>query len=118
MFIMGDATNWLKDLATTAINMGNDLKIDCHSTSDSLLIPSIYTVYKTPRQLALVEIKKVIFNNPATIVFWADGTKTVVKAQGDDKFDPEKGLAMAISKKYFGNHGFYCDVFKKFLGGK
>lgn len=26
-------------------------------------------------------IKKVIFNNPATIVLWNDGTKTVVKAQ-------------------------------------
>ena len=73
---------------------------------------------KTPRQMALESIKDVIFNDPATIVFWADGTKTVVKAQGDDKFDPEKGLAMAISKKYFGNYGFYCDVFKKFLGGK
>lgn len=73
---------------------------------------------KTPRQMALENIKDVIFNDPATIVFWADGTKTVVKTQGDDKFDPEKGLAMAISKKYFGNYGFYCDVFKKFLGGK
>ena len=26
-------------------------------------------------------IKKVIFNNPATIVFWRDGTKTVVKTR-------------------------------------
>jgi len=31
-----------------------------------------------------LEIKKVIFKNPATIVFWADGTKTVVKAKNED----------------------------------
>ena len=45
------------------------------------------------------EIKNVIFNDPATIVFWKDGTKTVVKCQDGDEFDPEKGLAMAIAKK-------------------
>lgn len=60
-------------------------------------------------------IKKVIFNDPATIVLWADGTKTVVKCQDGDVFDPEKGLAMAISKKCFGNMGRYYEVFKKWL---
>ena len=44
------------------------------------------------------KIKNVIFNKPATIVFWEDGTKTVVKAI-DEPFDEEKGLAMAIAKK-------------------
>lgn len=60
-------------------------------------------------------IKKVIFNNPYTIVLWADGTKTIVKAQDGDNFDPEKGLAMAIAKKAFGNSGNYYDEFKKWL---
>ena len=58
-------------------------------------------------------IKDVIFNKPATIVFWTDGTKTVVKCQNDDIFDPEKGLAMAIAKKAFGNKGNYCNEIKK-----
>ena len=62
----------------------------------------------------LIEPKKVIFNDPATIVFWHDGTKTVVKAI-DEPFDPEKGLAMAISKKYLGNEGNYYNTFKKWL---
>lgn len=62
-------------------------------------------------------IKNVIFNDPATIVFWSDGTKTVVKCHGED-FDPEKGLAMAISKKIFGNNGDYYNIFKKFLPQK
>lgn len=63
-------------------------------------------------------IKNVIFNNPATIVFWADGTKTVVKCQDDDEFDMEKGLAMAISKKALGNRGNYNEVFKKWCVDK
>lgn len=69
---------------------------------------------RTPKQLAMDRIQNVIFNDPATIVIWADGTKTVVKAD-NELFDPEKGLAMAISKKFFDNKGYYCDVFKKWL---
>lgn len=60
-------------------------------------------------------IKKVIFNSPYTIVLWADGTKTIVKAQDGDNFDSEKGLAMAISKKAFGNNGNYYDKLKEWL---
>lgn len=58
-------------------------------------------------------IEKVIFNPPATIVYWCDGTKTVVKA--DETFDPEKGLAMAIAKHHLGNKGNYYNEFKKWL---
>ena len=61
------------------------------------------------------EIKKVHFNDPVTVVIWKDGTKTIVRAQNGEKFDPEKGLAMAISKKVFGNNGNYFDEFKKWI---
>lgn len=60
-------------------------------------------------------IKNVIFNDPATIVFWNDGSKTVVKAQDGDEFDPEKGLAMAISKKVLGNKYDYYNTFSRWL---
>ena len=60
-------------------------------------------------------IRKVIFNDPATIVYWSDKSKTVVKVQEGDVFDPEKGLAMAIAKKAMGNKGNYCNEFKKWL---
>lgn len=62
-------------------------------------------------------IKKVIFNAPATIVFWDDGTKTVVKCENEE-YDPEKGLAMAIAKKTLGNQGNYYNQFKKWLPEK
>jgi hypothetical protein len=51
--------------------------------------------------MSIPEIDRVIFNNPTTIVKWADGTKTVVKTDDHDIFDEEVGLAMAIVKKMF-----------------
>lgn len=62
------------------------------------------------------KIKNVILNDPAVIVIWEDGTKTVVKAQGEE-FDPEKGLAMAISKKALGNKHSYYGAFLKNIPG-
>ena len=61
------------------------------------------------------QIKDVIYNDPATIVFWMDGTKTVVKCGDYDIYDPEKGLAMAIAKKTLGNQGNYYETFKSWL---
>lgn len=62
------------------------------------------------------EIEKVIFNDPATIVFWKDGTKTVVKAQNGEAFDPEKGLAMAFFKKMHGNTGRFNNIIHTWVG--
>lgn len=44
--------------------------------------------------------KKMVVNGPATIVFWSDGTKTIAKCCKDEPFDPEKGVAIAIAKKF------------------
>lgn len=64
-----------------------------------------------------IGIKEVIFNNPATIVIWSDGTKTVVKCQPSDEYNKETGLAMCIAKKYLGNKGNFNEVFKKYIEG-
>ena len=61
-------------------------------------------------------IQQVIFNPPATIVIWKDGSKTVVKCGENDIFDPEKGLAMAISKRAFGDNRDYYEIFAKWVG--
>ena len=58
-------------------------------------------------------IERVLFNKPATIVFWADGTKTVVKCRKGDKWDAEKGLAMACAKKLLGNDDGYHQTLAK-----
>lgn len=75
-------------------------------------IPYICKEDRNVQETTLIpEITNVIFEEPATIVFWADGTKTVVRIQEDEEFDPEKGLAMAISKKVLGNKREYYHTF-------
>ena len=63
----------------------------------------------------LPKIDKVIFNDPATIIFWKDSTKTVVKCHDRDCFDKEKGFAMACLKKVLGNCGHYYEEVKKWV---
>lgn len=96
----------------------------CVFRVDRELPPGLYFV-ETDRSKAPVTrmmpndfVKQVIFNPPATIVLWADGTKTVVKCPQNDIFDPEKGLAMAIAKKSLGGSDSYYDVFKKWVPEK
>ena len=63
-------------------------------------------------------IKQVIFNGPATIVYWKDGCKTVVKCQEGAVNDPEKGLAMAVARHYLCDilrMSRYDGIFKKYL---
>lgn len=50
------------------------------------------------------EVREIRYNGPATIVFWEDNTKTVVKVQPEELcYDPDKAFAMAVCKKLFGN---------------
>lgn len=53
--------------------------------------------------------ERVIYNDPATIVFWKDGTKTVVKCMDGDTYNPEVGLAMCVCKKLYDSkyHKFF-----------
>lgn len=99
--------------AATEISKANRRATEAENRLDALkyAVNDVFGTAKLHRKMAL-EIKKVIFNNPATIVFWADGTKTVVKAKNED-FDPEKGLALAIAKKALGNKGSYFDKIKR-----
>ena len=62
-----------------------------------------------------LEIKNVYFNYPVTVVIWNDGTKTIVRCSENDFYDPEKGLAMAIVKKVYGNDNSFHKIFKKWI---
>ena len=78
-------------------------------------LPKPNSPIKPKSTRSVPDIEKVIFNYPATIIFWKDGTKTVVKCSEDDEFNPEVGMAMAIAKKALGNKGNYCNEFKKWV---
>lgn len=94
------------------------------------MYPKTTIPYNTPKNAAFREavekrvkekcsydfrIENVIFNGPATIVVWKDGTKTVVKCQEGDTFDDWKGLATAIAKRALGDKSNYNEVFKKWI---
>lgn len=45
-----------------------------------------------------ITVKDIKFNGPATIIFFEDGSKEVVKRQKNDKIDKEKAIYMAMLK--------------------
>lgn len=73
------------------------------------------TISDSKKIRLIPDIKNVIFNPPATIIYWEDGTKTVVKCSEYDDFDPEKGMAMAIAKKAIGEGNNYYPEIKKWI---
>ena len=101
----------------------NGIDVSFTYDSDSIYEPSLFEiklVYKKPilhhiYANNIPEVKKVIFNDPATIVYWKDGTKTIVKCQEGDYFDLEKGFAMAFLKKCWGNKGNFNDKLRKII---
>ena len=50
------------------------------------------------------EVDRIIFHDPATIVFWTDGTKTVVKCMEGQKFSEYYGFLAALAKKIYGTN--------------
>ena len=57
---------------------------------------------KFDKVLVGMYITKVIYSDPATIVFWSDGTKTMSKAQHGDTYSKETGLTLCVLKKLVG----------------
>ena len=60
------------------------------------------TVLRNDFNRFLNEVKDIKFSGPATIVFWKDGTKTVVKCQEGEHYDPKDGIEYALFKKIAG----------------
>ena len=84
---------------------------------DVTLHPRNYHRCTPPNNISNPTIKDVIFNPPATIVFWSDNTKTVVKCDTTQEvYDPEKGIAMAMAKKLYGENKYeYYNTFLHWL---
>jgi hypothetical protein len=89
-----------------------------------------YTVFKRGAEGNMVElgklftgqlpnlketIKEIVFNPPCTIINWSDKSKTIVRCGDNDTFDHEKGIALCVMKKVFGNKGSFNEVFHKWI---
>lgn len=120
-YSISDICYWLQGNKYESMDWRNNIMPTNYLSVNSDLLNSTFTIkIDKDRQITQFnknDIKDVIFNNPATIVFWKDGTKTVVKCQTDkgDTYNPELGLAMCIIKKMCGNKGNYNDIFNKWL---
>ena len=57
-------------------------------------------------------VKKIIYNDPATIVFWKDGTKTVVKCAKGEKFNEYTAFCAALAKKVYGTNSRVTKIVK------
>lgn len=56
-------------------------------------------------EMKKLDVKKIIFSGPKTIVLWSDGTKTIVSMSKDElRFDPEAAFCAAYTKKMFGSN--------------
>ena len=119
--LLPGADNWLDSvpkgpLTIKEVGIATTLVEECHF----LFSPDWLDKYEEPVRAGTFKvkvsecrIKDVKFSGPATIVFWTDGTKTVVKCRKGDKFDPEKGIAMACAKKLLGNEdGYHKEIAK------
>lgn len=69
-----------------------------NSIIERLLGTPYYTIFKG------FDVEKIIFNPPATIVFWGDNTKTVVKCGADTQFNRYFGFCAALAKKVYGSN--------------
>lgn len=79
---------------------------------------NIATVDKGTRSLRAIselKVEKIITNGPATIVFWNDKTKTIVKRDNYDEDDLYDAVANALAKKIFGSTSkFHKTIDKKY----
>ena len=77
---------------------------ECDDYGDIVVYPDVKEIY----------IERVMYNNPATIVFWNDGSKTVSKCAPGDNYSTEIGLAMCILKKLAGTNNL-TNTFKNWV---
>lgn len=99
---------------------GLDLAVDDVKIADcSLFRPQEITIkaykIKTNASVNPFGIDRVIFNGPATIVFWTDGTKTVVKCAEGETYDKKTSILWAYAKKICGTSSRMNKVLDKLV---
>ena len=57
--------------------------------------------------------KRILINNQTTIVFWEDGTKTIVRCAADETFSVYNALASALAIKIYGSNSAVKRILKE-----
>jgi len=85
----------VNDLASYIINSVANLKG---------VFKGIFNLEENNMSKKSLEVKKVIYSGPCTIVIWADDSKTIVRCQDGDTYSKEVGLLMCLAKKVWGTN--------------
>lgn len=91
-----------KELEQEINNSFLEKELDEDEIDNDLNLIRMIEELEEEEQYNYLAYERIIFNNPATIVLWADGTRTVVKACKEDKFDKGVGLKTALLQRVFG----------------
>lgn len=91
-----------KELEQEIANSFLENELDEDEIDNDLNLIRMIEELEEEEQYDYLAYERIIFNDPATIVIWADGTRTVVKACKEDKFDKGVGLKTALLQRVFG----------------
>lgn len=91
-----------KELEQEIANSFLEKELDEDEIDNDLNLIRMIEELEEEEQYDYLAYERIIFNDPATIVIWADGTRTVVKACKEDKFDKGVGLKTALLQRVFG----------------
>ena len=105
-FSISDAVNNIIDRSNSQLSK------DVVTTKNPVL--KDYHRHKLPGAFGDIYITKVIYQKPATIVFFSDGTKSVCKCAEGDTYSREAGLSICILKWLLGATKTY-ELFKAWL---
>lgn len=106
--------NTMEEIRDEIIEKGE--KEYCHNDAIDAMTYALYSSRLSLLNTTMPKLKKIILNDPATIILWSDNTKTIVKKNSKDKkFDPEKGIALCYMKRALGNKGNYNNIFKEWI---
>ena len=93
-----------KELEQEIANSFLEKELDEDEIDNDLNLIRMIEELEAEEQYDYLAYERIIFNDPATIVIWADGTRTVVKACKEDKFDKGVGLKTALLQRVLGKN--------------
>ena len=93
-----------------------EVRAKLNARTDKILKERAYAPFPVP-PIEFIKVKDkwkphIIFNGAATIVFWTDGTKTVVKCKEGTEYNAEEGLRWCIIKKLLGDSPEFWNFIK------
>lgn len=104
---------WSNDMRKDNKPMSSDVKKILNSIYGSTNDMRKGYIYRSSKENNSMVPNHIIFNPPATIVFWKDGTKTVVKCAEGEKFDPYTGFCYAFTEHFLGSISHIKKLCKK-----